>query len=100
MPTREGLAEIRERHQECRDRRAEHPQCCQKDAALWPCDVAILLSTIEKLEKVAEAAREVLGDDKAQYLYEDMDRVEYRAVTEAALGKLRSALSALEGKRE
>ena len=86
MPTEPTLAAIRERFAD----------------EMWPwggdyftiddirADVAVLLSTIEKLEKVAEAARATVADWETEGtadIWVD-DRVE----------ALRSALAALEGK--
>jgi len=91
MPTRPTLAEIRTRHPH---------QFTFADGAVGclncpgTCDVAILLRTIEKQEKVIDAAREVenMGFYVGSYDSE-MLKLFYRKVA-----ALEGALAALEGK--
>jgi hypothetical protein len=61
MSEREAVKELRRRHSEAQSiPYAATPPTplgyCLSDRARWPCDVAILLSTIEKQQEVIEAA--------------------------------------------
>ncbi|MGB6771155.1 MAG: hypothetical protein WBF51_04035 [Candidatus Dormiibacterota bacterium] len=96
------LAEIRERHFPWPV--APTPPvltCCTLDNQPWPCDVAILLSTIEKLEAVAEVAREVYEADAAYWRTvgnPETTQREHVAAHAVSLAAMVALLRALEGK--
>jgi len=93
MPT--SPAEIRARHERVDEWAGFPVAICEVCQTPWPCDVAILLSTIEKLEKVANAAgaltdwiAEVSPESHVERIGELYDHAELVDV----------ALRALEGK--
>ena len=92
MPT--SPAEIRARHERVDEWAGFPVAICEVCQTPWPCDVAILLSTIEKQQRVVEAAKKRISGSHAM----GCDAFQLDKPCDCGRDELRAALAELEAK--